>query len=99
MRKNAALTAVVAERVPDGGWSVGGTPAPVAAHLEVKVTAGTNTAAEKAAFTAGANALLRSALGELLHDVTMSSCKSCRLTPGAWNGMTQGARAAAAREA
>lgn len=61
--KKPELTAVLVEQVAAQGWAVGGTPVPVAAHLDAKVTAGTNTPDEKARFVAEANALLRQVLG------------------------------------
>lgn len=63
MRKKAELTAVLVEPVAAAGWSVGGAPVPVAAHLDVKITAGTNTAEEKAHFLLEASNLLKEVLG------------------------------------
>ncbi len=46
MRKKAELTSVLVEKAPLRGWSVGGEPVPMASHLDVKVTEGTNTVEE-----------------------------------------------------
>ena len=50
LRKKAELTAVLIEHVPATSWTVGGKPVSAAAHLDVKVTEGTNTAEEKGLF-------------------------------------------------
>lgn len=71
----------------------------MAAHLEVKVTAGANTTAEKAAFMSKASALLRSVLGEMLHEVTYVVVHELPADTWGWDGITQGARVAAAQEA
>jgi 4-oxalocrotonate tautomerase len=65
MRKNPGLTAVLVEQVPAPAWSVGARSLDAAAHLEVKVTAGTNTAEEKERFIAAATRLLHQAVEEL----------------------------------
>ncbi len=61
--KKPELTAVLVEQVAIQGWCVGRGPVRVAAHLDAKITAGTNTAEQKARFIAEANALLRAVLG------------------------------------
>jgi 4-oxalocrotonate tautomerase len=65
MRKDPDLTAVLVEQVPASGWSIGARSVDVAAHLEVKVTAGTNTADEKERFIAAATRLLHQTVEEL----------------------------------
>ncbi len=66
LAKRADLTAVLVERVASGGWSVGGSAVSVAAHLDAKVTAGTNSPAQKTAFVAAAHRLLAETLAETL---------------------------------
>jgi len=61
--KKPELTAVLVEQVAIQDWAIGGAPVPVAAHLDAKVTAGTNTPEEKARFVAEANALFKQVLG------------------------------------
>lgn len=61
--KRPELTAVLVEQVAVQDWAIGGAPVPVAAHLDAKVTAGTNTPEEKARFVAEANALFKQVLG------------------------------------
>ena len=70
MRKKAELTSVLVEEVPLRGWSVGGEPVPMAAHLDVKVTEGTNTVGEKERFIAAATTLLQEVMGDALPVVT-----------------------------
>ena len=66
MRKKAELTSVLVEEAPLRGWSVGGEPVSAAAHLDVKVTQGTNTVEEKEQFIAEAMALLQEVMGAAL---------------------------------
>jgi 4-oxalocrotonate tautomerase len=58
--KRAAVTALVFEPVPAERWWIGAEPpARPTAMLEIRITAGTNTAEQKAAFIAGAQAALQ----------------------------------------
>lgn len=97
MRKKPELTAVLVERVDAAGWSVGGEPARAAAHLDVKVTAGTNTEAEKARFVADAMRLLRDVLGGDLNPVAYAVVHEVPGDAWGWDGRTQAERAAAGR--
>lgn len=66
--KQPELTVVRLEAAPAHLWAGGGAPLPDgvrAAQLEAVVTAGTNTAEEKARFVAAAYGLLRETLGDL----------------------------------
>ncbi|AZM55741.1 hypothetical protein DMA15_26745 [Streptomyces sp. WAC 01529] len=66
--KSAARTIVHLDLVPAGRYHVAGKPLSEGdrdAHLEVSITAGTNSAAEKAAFVTGAAAFLTDLLGPL----------------------------------
>lgn len=65
--KSAARTTVHVHPVPADHFFVAGRPVPEAtgAHVEASITAGTNSAEEKARFLAGAYALLRETLGVL----------------------------------
>jgi 4-oxalocrotonate tautomerase len=89
MRKRPDLTAVLVEEVPPHAWSVGGEPVPVAAHLDVKVTAGTNTAAEKERFVAEATALLREVAGEALPVATYVVVHEVAGDAWGYDGLTQ----------
>ncbi len=70
MRKPIQGTAVLVERINDGGWSIAGDTMTVAAHVEATIGLGSNTASEKAQFMAAMMKLLRSVLGEALRDET-----------------------------
>ena len=97
MRKDAELTAVLVEAVPLAAWSTGGRPAPAAAHLDVKVTQGTNTADEKARFIAEATALLREVMGDALPLATYVVVDEVPADAWGYGGVTQDARRRAAR--
>ncbi|GAA0745931.1 tautomerase family protein [Ideonella azotifigens] len=61
LRKDAALTVVAVEQAPPGSWSVAGAALGAqdwSAQLEVFITDGSNTAAERRRFIAEANALI-----------------------------------------
>ncbi|MFF3640676.1 4-oxalocrotonate tautomerase family protein [Streptomyces sp. NPDC002564] len=66
--KSAARTIVHLDLVPADRYRVAGKPLPEGVrdvHLEVSITAGTNSAAEKAAFVTGAHTFLTGVLGPL----------------------------------
>jgi 4-oxalocrotonate tautomerase len=87
--KNADLASVVVEQVAVPGWAVGRTPARVAAHLEAKVTAGTNTSEEKARFIAEADSLLRRVLGPELSVATYIVVAEVASDAWGYGGLTQ----------
>ncbi len=97
--KQAGVTAVVIDDLPAARWFIGGEEAAQpTAHLDVHITAGTNTAAEKEAFIAAAYAELDAQLGYsqglapasyvLVHELPASDW--------GWGGRTQAARRLAA---
>jgi 4-oxalocrotonate tautomerase len=62
--KRAEVTAVIVQDLPAAQWFVAGQEVQrPTALLEIDITAGTNTAAQKAAFVAAAHAELRRQLG------------------------------------
>ncbi|MFC9880426.1 4-oxalocrotonate tautomerase family protein [Streptomyces libani] len=89
LRKDRARTIVHLNLVPADRYYVGGTPLAGGreAHVEASLTAGTNSAAEKAAFIAAADELLSDLLGPLprsgvaLHELHPESY--------GYNGVTQ----------
>lgn len=95
MGKKAELTAVLVEHTSEACWSVGGAPVRVAAHLDVKVTAGTNTPDEKAAFIAAANQLFKDTLGQELPLATYVVVHEIEADTWGYDGRTQAARRAA----
>ena len=96
--KKAELTAVLVERVASPSWSVNGEPVRVAAHLDVTVTAGTNTASEKARFLADADALLRATLGEALPVASYIVLHEVPADTWGYSGLTQEHRRTAAAQ-
>lgn len=70
MRKPIQGTAVLVERIGEGGWSIAANAATVAAHVEATIGLGSNTPSEKAHFMGAMMKLLRSVLGEELRDET-----------------------------
>jgi len=99
LRKKPELTAVLVEQVFAAGWTVGAEPVQAAAHLDVKVTEGTNTVEEKVLFVAEAMSLLRSVLGSSLNPVAYVVVHEVPSDAWGWDGLTQAHRALAAKAA
>jgi 4-oxalocrotonate tautomerase len=89
MRKEPELTSVLVEQVPLAGWLVGGRSASVAAHIDVKVTQGTNTAEEKGRFISSAAVLLRNVLGGNLPTATYVVVDEKAADAWGYDGLTQ----------
>ena len=93
LRKQAALTAVLIEPLAATGlWTVGDSAPPTAAHLEIAVTAGTNTAAEKTAFIAAADDALRRAAGPDLPLASYVVVREIEADSWGYGGLSQAAR-------
>lgn len=92
MRKKAELTAVLVEANEASHWSIGGEPVRQAAHLDVKVTAGTNSAEEKAEFVRRAHDLLASVAGPDLPLATYVVIDEVAADAWGYGGLTQAAR-------
>lgn len=90
--KDPALTAVRVETAETGLWTVGGTPVSPAAHLEATVTAGTNSAADKARFLADAMDLLKAEIGPGLPLATYGVVREVAADSWGYDGRTQEAR-------
>ena len=91
--KKADLTAILIEQVPDAAaWSVGGEPVPVAAYLDVKITAGTNTSAQKARFIHDAHAMLKATLGSNIPTATYVVLHEVAADAWGYSGLTQAHR-------
>lgn len=95
MHKNAELTAVLVEPADVSGWAIGGASIPVAGYIEAKVTQGTNTAEEKAAFIRSANNLLKEVLGPTLPIATYGVVHEIPASAWGYDGHTQEARVSA----
>lgn len=103
LNKRREVTAIRIEDCPPGQWFIGGDPLGdtcVPAHATLYITAGTNSAAEKATFISQLDGLLRDTFGDLpeasyvvIHEVAASDW--------GYAGQTQAARrlAVAARTA
>ncbi|KQT69620.1 MULTISPECIES: tautomerase family protein [unclassified Aureimonas] len=92
MHKKADLTAVLIEQQAEGSWSVGGHVVPSAAHLDVQVTAGTNSPDEKTAFIREAHALLSDTIGSSLPLATYVVVQEIAADAWGYGGQTQAAR-------
>lgn len=93
--KRPEVTVVAVESAPTGSWSAGGQPAGPLAYMEAFITAGSNSAGEKAAFIAAADRLLRATLGDGASPVYVAVHE---LPAGDWgyDGVSQAARRATA---
>lgn len=93
--KDPALTAVVFEQVEGGAWWIGGdAPARETAMLEIRITAGSNTAEQKARFVEAAHAALQQHLApeRALEDASYVVVHELPATDWGYGGLTQQAR-------
>ena len=100
--KRAEVTAVMIDDVPAARWHVGGRDVRgPTAFLEVSVTAGTNTAAEKAAFIDAAFVELQRQLapGQALEPASYVIVRELAATDWGYGGQTQAARRQSAARA
>jgi 4-oxalocrotonate tautomerase len=96
--KRAEVTAVVIDDVPAARWHVGGTDVQrPTAMLEISITQGTNTAAQKAAFIERAFAELEAQLGhgQGLEPASYVIVREVPASDWGYGGQTQAARALA----
>ena len=91
LHKEAALTVVNVSQLPEGACSANGQAVATCASLQALITAGTNNAAEKAAFVFAAKTLLTATFGSsdaplyvALHELPAESW--------GYDGQTQAAR-------
>ncbi len=92
LHKHSDVTSVVLQRVAQENWWVGGELSDqVFAQLDIRITQGTNTEEEKAAFTAQAYALLSGCIGvgQSLHAVSYISVQELPATDWGYGGLTQ----------
>ncbi len=95
LRKRHEVTAVMIEELPAGQWHVGGEPvASATAYLEISITQGTNTAAQKAEFIEAAFAELQQQLGNgaLLAPASYVIVRELAATDWGYGGLTQESR-------
>ena len=90
--KDYSLTALAIEVIPSAHWTIAAETLverkQASAHLDVKVTAGTNTAAEKADFIERAYRALETVLGPLARLVFFHERGLC--SPAAWRDLFRG---------
>ena len=99
MRKKGPLAVVSVEQAPDGACSVGGDATSAAAFLEVKVTEGTNTPAEKARFVDETERMLREVVGPALNPVAYVVVHEVPAQAWGYGGLTQARRSELAKAA
>jgi 4-oxalocrotonate tautomerase len=95
--KRAEVTAVLIEDLPAARWFIGARPAQQpTALLEISVTEGTNTAAQKAAFIEAAFNELQGRLapGSVLEEASYVTLREVAATDWGYGGKTQQARQA-----
>lgn len=91
LRKNYSLTSVLIEELPMCLWTISGNEQSICAHLEVNVTAGTNSIEEKQRFISKAMASITSHL----HNLNVATYVIVREIPAddwGYGGLTQAAR-------
>jgi 4-oxalocrotonate tautomerase len=96
LRKVANLTSVLVEQPSGAGWSIGRKAMRVAVHVHVTVTAGTNSAEEKASFIAQVMRLLKTVFGPDLSPATYIVVDEVPAQSWGYDGQTQESRRLAA---
>ena len=98
LRKKRDLTAVVVDVVPPDRWTIGGRTLAdqglASFALEIRVTAGTNSEAEKAAYVEAVFDAMRRCLGPL-HEASYVVVQDVPAEAWGFGGRTQAARYAA----
>ncbi len=98
MGKRVDLTSVRIEHVPVDRWGIGGAlvgeGGAAAAHMDIKITAGTNSAKEKAAMVAAGYRLMEDVLGPV-HEACYVIIHELAADAWGFAGQTQAARVAA----
>lgn len=91
--KRADLTAVLVQWLPGSQWFIGGQPLSdrQGAQVEIAITEGTNTAAQKAEWMGAVHALLREHLPDLA-EVTYAVVQELPATAWGYGGRTQASR-------
>lgn len=93
LHKVGPLVGVLVEQVPAAGWSVGARPVTRAAQVDAIVSAGTNTAEQKARFIAQTHRMLRDVLGPDLSEVSYVVVHDVPKDSWGYGGLTQEHRA------
>lgn len=90
--KVANLTGVLVEQPSAASWTIGRNPARVAVHVHATITAGTNSAIEKARFIELAMNLLRNTFGSELSPATYIVLDEVSAQSWGYDGRTQESR-------
>jgi len=90
--KVANLTSVLVEQPPAAGWTIGGNPVRVAVHVNATITAGTNSATEKARFIELMMKSLRGVFGSELSSATYVVVEEVPAQSWGYDGRTQESR-------
>lgn len=99
LHKRPEVTAVMFEELPTAHWYIGGQAAQATtAFLEISITAGTNTVAQKSAFITAVFAALTHSLGQgqTLEKASYVVVRELPTTDWGYDGQSQAARKAAA---
>jgi 4-oxalocrotonate tautomerase len=94
--KRADVTSVLVEQAASAGWAIGGKRVKIAVHVDATITAGTNSAEEKARFIEKTMRLLKSVLGSELHPATYVVVTEVPANAWGYDGRTQESRQLAA---
>ncbi|MBI5128184.1 MAG: tautomerase family protein [Rhodopseudomonas palustris] len=90
--KVGALTSVLVEQPAAAGWTIGRRAVGVAAHVHATVTAGTNSADEKARFIQAEMEVLKAVLGPELQPATYVVVDEVPAQSWGYDGRTQDSR-------
>ncbi len=90
--KKAPVISVLVEQPVTAGWFIGGEPAQIAVHLDATITAGTNSAEEKADFIDKTMKLLRAVIGAQLSPATYIVIHEIPAQSWGYDGRTQESR-------
>lgn len=90
--KVGSLTSVLVEQLQTASWTIGRGPLHIAAHVHATVTAGTNSASEKARFIEAAMNLLKEVLGPSLNAATYVVVDEVNAQSWGYDGHTQESR-------
>ncbi len=91
LSKNRELTSVLIEDSSAAIWTIAGESQPSSAHLEVNVTAGTNSLDEKQRFISKAMNLINNYI-DGLHSATYVIIREIPASDWGYDGLTQAAR-------
>lgn len=94
--KRADLTSVFVEQTSTSGWSIGALKPTVTAHIDAKITAGSNTPDEKRQFIVEAHKLLKAQLGPELPMATYVIIDEIPGDSWGYGGLSQAQRASEA---